>query len=375
MSVQARAGNFERNPAETPKMAFHQGRVGFNSDPGMLPWKMPRGSSALTLLAALAACSWSAPARAQAGNAALAESLFREGKRLSNERKFAEACPKFAESYKLDPGLGTLLNLAICHESEGKPATAWAEFSEASSRAKREGDNDRAQLAEEHIRALEPKLAHVTIALAPGAAVPGLVIKFDTRELASAALGLPIAIDPGKHVLEASAPGKETSTQTFDAPSTSTRLAITVPALKDSANAPAAVAAVAPPASATPATTPPPEAPGSGANTGAIVSGAVTGVFLVGSVVTGALYSGKRSDFDDANASTDPSRFDKRDSAQTLGTVNAVLIGGTLVSAGLFVYFLVSGSKHESPPASAARLRLTPVVSPQVAGLMLGGSL
>jgi hypothetical protein len=340
----------------------------------MLPWKMPRGSSALTLLAALAASTWAAPARAQAGNAALAESLFREGKRLSNERKFAEACPKFAESYKLDPGLGTLLNLAICHESEGKPATAWAEFSEASSRARREGDNDRAQLADEHVRALEPKLAHVSIALAPGAAVPGLVIKFDSRDLASAALGLPIAVDPGKHVLEASAPGKETSTQTFDTPSTPTRLALTVPVLKDSASAPAAAAV---PASVTPATAAPPEAPssGSGSNTGAIVSGAVTGAFLVGSVVTGVLYSSKRSDFNDANAANDPSRFDKRDSAQTLGTVNAVLVGGTLVSAGFFVYFLVSGNKHESPPASTARLRLTPLLSPQVAGLMLGGSL
>jgi hypothetical protein len=339
----------------------------------MLPCKMPRGSSALTLLAALAACAWSAPARAQAGNAALAESLFREGKRLSNERKFAEACPKFAESYKLDPGLGTLLNLAICHESEGKPATAWAEFSEASSRAKREGDSDRAQLADEHVRALEPKLSHVSITLSPGAAVPGLIIKFDSRELASAALGLPIAVDPGKHVVEASAPGKEASTQAFDTPSTATKLAVTVPVLKDSASAPAAVIA---PASTAPAvTSPPPPAESSGSNTGAIVSGAVTGAFLVGSVVTGVLYSSKRSDFDDANANNDPSRFDKRDSAQTLGTVNAVLVGGTLVSAGFFVYFLVSGSKHESPPASAGRLRLTPVVSPQLAGLMLGGSL
>lgn len=96
---------------------------------------MPLRSSALTLLAAIAACAWSAPVQAQTSNAALAESLFREGKRLSGERKFADACPKFAESYKLDPGLGTLLNLAICHESEGKPATAWAEFSETSSRA------------------------------------------------------------------------------------------------------------------------------------------------------------------------------------------------------------------------------------------------
>ena len=49
----------------------------------------------------------------------MAESLFREGKRLSSEKKFSEACPKFEESYRLDPGLGTLLNLATCHLSFG----------------------------------------------------------------------------------------------------------------------------------------------------------------------------------------------------------------------------------------------------------------
>jgi len=348
----------------------------------MLPSKKPRGSSAFTLLAALSACCWAAPVRAQTGNAALAESLFREGKRLSGEHKFAEACPKFAESYKLDPGLGTLLNLATCHEAEGKPATAWAEFSEASSRAKREGDSDRAQLADEHVRALEPKLAHVSVALAPGAAVAGLVIKFDSRELASAALGLPIAIDPGKHVLEASAPGKQTSTQAFDIPITPTTLALTVPVLKDSAGAPAAgavaVAAAPAPAAASAAAGPapaPPPSSSSASNTGAIVSGIATAVLVGGTVVTGVLYSSQRSDFNDANASGDPSRFDERDSAKTLGTVNAVLLGGAAVSAGFLVYFLVSGGKHESPPASTARLRFTPVVSPQVAGLMLGGNL
>jgi len=345
----------------------------------MLPCKKPRGSSAFTLLAALAACCWSAPVRAEAGNAALAESLFREGKRLAGERKFAEACPKFAESYKLDPGLGTLLNLALCHESEGKPATAWAEFSEASSRARREGDNDRAQLADEHVRALEPKLAHVNITLAPGAAVPGLVLKFDSRELASAALGLPIAVDPGKHVLEAAAPGKETERQTFDAPATPTTLAITVPVLKDSSAAAAPVAA-APVVAATaaPAATgtnaPPASSSGSRTNTGAIVSGIVTAGFVIGAAATGVAYSRKRSEFNDANASGDPSRFQKHDSAQTLGTVNLILTGGALVSAGFFVGFLLSGSKHESPKASAG-LRLTPVLSPQVAGLTLGGNL
>ncbi|HYQ02660.1 MAG TPA: hypothetical protein VER96_28505 [Polyangiaceae bacterium] len=342
----------------------------------MLHRKMPRRSSAIPLLATITACCWSAPARAQSSDAALAESLFREGKRLSAERKFAEACPKFAESYKLDPGLGTQLNLALCHESEGKLATAWAEFSEASSRAKREGDADRAALADEHVRALEPKLAHISIALAPGASVPGLIVKFDSRELASAALGLPIAVDPGKHVLEASAPGKEPSAQTFEAPSTPTTVTVTVPVLKDSAPAPVAVAPVPAPAPA-PANPPPapPPSSSSGPNTGAIVAGVATGVFAAGSVVTGVLYSSKRSDFNDANASNDPSRFDKRDEAKTWGTLNMVMIGGTAVSAGFLVYFLVSGGKHEASAASAARLRLTPVVSPQVAGLVVGGSL
>jgi hypothetical protein len=247
------------------------------------------------------------------------------------------------------------------------------------SRAKREGDNERAQLAEEHMRALESKLPHVTIALAAGAAVPGLVIKFDTRELSSAALGLQIPVDPGKHVLEVSAPGKETATQTFDTPSTPSTLAVTVPALKDSASAavPVAQVAVAAPTAAPVAaatTTAPPPSSSSGSNTGAIVSGAITGAFLAGAVVTGVLYSSKRSDFNDANASGDPSRSDKRDSAKTLGTVNAVLVGGALVSAGFFVYFLATSGKHESAPSSA-RLRLTPLVTPQLAGLMLGGNL
>ncbi|HYQ30670.1 MAG TPA: hypothetical protein VER04_25740, partial [Polyangiaceae bacterium] len=227
-----------------------------------------------------------------------------------------------------------------------------------------------------HVRALEPKLAHVTIALAPGAAVPGLVLKFDTRELAAAALGLPIAVDPGKHTLEASAPGKETSSQAFDTPTTSSSMTVTVPVLKDNTSAPAAVAvAPVPVASAPPAPTTPPASTSSGSNTGAIVSGIATGAFVTGAVVTGVLYSSKKSEFDDANANGDPSRFDKRDSAQTLGTINAVLIGGAAVSAGVLVYFLVSGSKHESPPASASAFKLTPLLSPQVAGLMLGGSL
>jgi len=277
-----------------------------------------RRSSGGAWIAAAIVCGWAAPAAAQVSNAALAESLFREGKRLSGEHKFAEACPKFAESYKLDPGLGTLLNLASCHEAEGKPASAWAEFSEATSRAKREGDNERAQLADEHMRALEPKLAYFTISVAPGASIPGLVITFDSRELSSAALGVKIPVDPGKHQIAAAAPGKLSNSQTVDAPAAGGTLAVTLPALQDAPGAalaapPVAANPAAAPAATAAAATAEPPAPGTKSHTGLIVSGVATGVFVIGAVASGIVYSGDRSSFNTANANHDPTRFDKRD--------------------------------------------------------------
>jgi formylglycine-generating enzyme required for sulfatase activity len=84
----------------------------------------------------------STPALAQVSqaDALAAESLFREAKDLVTGGKTAEACPKFAESQRLDPQIGTLLYLATCHSQEGKSATAWAEFLQAADQAARAHD-------------------------------------------------------------------------------------------------------------------------------------------------------------------------------------------------------------------------------------------
>src|SRR4051794_15794728 len=90
------------------------------------------GSAKVRLTPILAGLTMMLASRTAAGGdaAAAAEVLFSDGKRLVQERNFAAACPKFEESQKLDPGLGTLYRLADCYEHVGRTASAWAAFLE-----------------------------------------------------------------------------------------------------------------------------------------------------------------------------------------------------------------------------------------------------
>lgn len=158
--------------------------------------------SSLVVAVALA----SVPARAQ-DNSAAVEALFSEGKRLAGEKKFSEACPKFLASYNLEHRVGTLLNLADCYENNGQLASAWARFIETRTLAQRNNQPERAQLAADHAAALEPKLSKLTIQVPK--APPGLELRRDGAVIDPGAFGVAVAVDPGKHVLEAQAPGKK----------------------------------------------------------------------------------------------------------------------------------------------------------------------
>jgi hypothetical protein len=132
----------------------------------------------------------------------IAQSLFDEGRTLLETGKVSEACPKFAESQRLDPGGGTLLNLALCLELAGRTASAWARYQEAVALAVRDSRKDREEFARVHLRTLGPKLTRVVVIVPPALAAQDPIVQLDGSRLAREAWGTAIAVDPGTHLVE-----------------------------------------------------------------------------------------------------------------------------------------------------------------------------
>ena len=77
---------------------------------------------------------------AHAGDKDKADALFKHGKKLMEEKKYNDACEAFEQSMKLDPGIGTELNIARCYEEWGKLGRAWRSYKAAEKMAKDAND-------------------------------------------------------------------------------------------------------------------------------------------------------------------------------------------------------------------------------------------
>jgi hypothetical protein len=142
-----------------------------------------------------------------------AEALFERGKLLIDQGRTSEACAAFAESQRLDPAGGTLLRLALCHEADGKLASAWLELGEVI-RVSKEGTGDPAKLQErvrrarEHLTAVEPRVPKLSIVVSPGARAGGLRVSANGLPRNEGTWGVALPVDPGDVVVTATAPGR-----------------------------------------------------------------------------------------------------------------------------------------------------------------------
>jgi tetratricopeptide (TPR) repeat protein len=142
-----------------------------------------------------------------AADKATAEQLFKEARGLMTAKKFDEACAKLEASLRLDAALGTRLNLANCYEELGKLASAWGMYHEAEDLAANENQPKRVKFAQDHAKALEPRLPRLVISVPEAAKVPGLKVTRDGTVIDAAVFGTSIYVDPGKRTIVAAAPG------------------------------------------------------------------------------------------------------------------------------------------------------------------------
>jgi hypothetical protein len=307
-------------------------------------------------------------ATAQPVDKAGAEALFEQARKLMDAKRFAEACEKFAASHKLEPAVGTLLNLAECNERQDHLATAWAYYREAQALAQSRADGDRERYARDHAQGLEPKLAKLTL-IAKN--VPsGLELKKDGLPIGAAVLGTPLPIDVGTHAVEATAPGRKRWSSNVEVPRDGAKVSVEVPTLEEDETAQRDQGQVTPPVPTGPSTTPekptkPPKTPkppreeqGLGVQrTSALVAGGV-GVVALG---FGGFFAARAwSNWQDArphcNASNvcDDTGFDLGQTARQQGDVAtaAFITGGLALAIGAVLWLTAPTADKSSGRAA-----------------------
>jgi hypothetical protein len=287
-------------------------------------------------------------------------------------KKFAEACPKLAESQRLDPATGTLLNLAVCHEAEGRTATAWVEFNDALADARKEKRAERVKLAQDHVSKLEQRLTRLTVSVPPDARVPGLAVTRNGVAIPEAAWGTPVPVDPGLQSIKAQAPGKKPWENRLNLGDAETRN-VNVPTLETDPNTRTAKPEGDKPA---PAPTDSREGTGNRRTIGYVVGGAGVVLLAVGGYF-GLRTLSKKSDSDAHCPGNvcDAQGVSSSDDAHRAANVANVGVGLGLVAAGVGTWLvLTSTTTSDAPPASAGKLRLMPTAGPRGGALSLTGA-
>src|SRR5579859_6310675 len=311
----------------------------------------------------------------QARDPAGAEKLFTEARKLLDAGKYAEACQKLADSQKLDPGIGTLLNLAQCYEKMGRTATAWATYREAAAAAHANGQGDREKKAARAADGLEPNLPKLTLTVPDAAAEKGVDVKRNGTPIPKSLWGVSEPVDPGEYLIEAHAVGRKPwSTRVKAEPGRAT--AVILPPLDEPVNDSAAPSALPSPAAAAPA----PAVHDSSSSLESTSSGGLRGQRVVAIVAAGAgvvsagigaaLSLSANSNYDassthcNLNNFCDQEGIDLRDQAMQKGRIATITLIGGAVAFGAGVALWLTAPSPRAEGAAVAQPRISAAAVP-----------
>ena len=324
--------------------------------------------------------------------------LMREAEQLAIAGNNAEACAKYEASYSLDAQLDALLPWANCLEQSGRLASAYAAFYDAFAIAQRTSDG-RGPAAQARADKLRPRLSYLTIDVPQARRLPALSIERDGFRVGTSGWGVPIAVDPGSHLIvvraygyrewqttievrsEAAAPYVEVPLLEKLAPQAAPPVPVPAPVAAEPVVSPPPPAVVAPPAR--PAAAPAREPSGLGPKRiAALVAGGVAvvslGVGIYFAAKTGSTLSERDSicpSSKDCAPGTNARLADltnKAISSQRTEIVFFVIASASAATgAGLWLYGSPSSASAKTERAAV----LSPVVYPGGASLLLQGSL
>lgn len=166
-----------------------------------------------------------------------AEGLSAAAAVLVEEKDFVHACAKYEAASRLDPQARRFMKLADCFEKAGMPSRAWMSYGDAQDMALSRGDKPLAQTAGENVKRLDAKLARIAIVVPPDSSTEGLQVRRDGALVSEAVRGVPVPVDPGSHVIAASAPGRRPWSTTISLASGKTAVSVVIPVLEGASDA------------------------------------------------------------------------------------------------------------------------------------------
>ncbi len=304
---------------------------------------------------------WALGSGAAFAQSSEADALFQQGRALMSQGNLPAACQAFSASLRLDDALGTLLNLAYCHEQQAKLPQAWQEYESARTRAAAEHQDKRARFSEQRLASLEKRLAFLSLDL--DAVGPHATVLIDGVPADRARAGVRLPVLPGDRRVEVRAPGCRPWFQTFGLGASAATLRIVVPPLQ-------------PDTAVAPRTTAPRQA--SARRTWGYLVGAVG----LASVATGT-YFGVRTlstkeaaDADCVGNACNDRGLELYADARRFATISTVTIGAGAAAIAASAWLLLFDQQSE-PTASAAHGQSTAVwarISRDQTGIQLTGA-
>lgn len=294
------------------------------------------------------------PAIALADDKTDAVALFDEGIREMKAGNFDKACAAFAKSNEIHADSGTRGSLARCYEKAGRVASAWKLWTDLSTTAPKDLRADAAANATK----LEARLPKYVLRMPPSQTAQVTIdgIAVDGRPNVEA------AIDPGPHVITATAPGFVAWKHEYTA--------------REGALEEIAIALVGEPQANPSKPIVIDESPSSSRRTIGIAVIAVGGALVAGGAVFGYLAKSRNDDAKDLCGGDvdmcDPSRLaearDKVDSARSAGNLSTVgfIAGGAAVVTGVVLFVT-------APKSARRQISIAPTVGAESAGVVIRG--